>query len=101
MATLVAERMTHDMIDGAKFILFLSAALVLAAMPGPGILYVLGRTLNGGRREGVISALGTFWVDWYMPSLPPLACRRYWADKFPQLRPMSCKGFGWLHARAL
>jgi threonine/homoserine/homoserine lactone efflux protein len=48
------------MIDGAKFILFLSAALVLAVMPGPGILYVLGRTLNGGRREGVHSALGTF-----------------------------------------
>jgi threonine/homoserine/homoserine lactone efflux protein len=48
------------MIDGTKFILFLSAALVLAVMPGPGILYVLGRTLNGGRREGVNSALGTF-----------------------------------------
>ncbi len=48
------------MIDGTKFILFLSAALVLAVMPGPGILYVLGRTLNGGRREGIHSALGTF-----------------------------------------
>jgi threonine/homoserine/homoserine lactone efflux protein len=48
------------MIDGTKFILFLSAALVLAIMPGPGIFYVLGRTLNGGRREGVTSALGTF-----------------------------------------
>jgi threonine/homoserine/homoserine lactone efflux protein len=48
------------MIDGTKFILFLSAALVLAVIPGPGILYVLGRTLNGGRREGVNSALGTF-----------------------------------------
>ena len=48
------------MIDGTKLLLFLSAALVLAVMPGPGILYVLGRTLNGGRREGVLSALGTF-----------------------------------------
>ena len=48
------------MIDGTKVLLFLSAALVLAVMPGPGILYVLGRTLNGGRREGVLSALGTF-----------------------------------------
>jgi threonine/homoserine/homoserine lactone efflux protein len=48
------------MIDGTKLALFLSAALVLAVMPGPGILYVLGRTLNGGRREGVHSALGTF-----------------------------------------
>jgi len=48
------------MLVGSKFVLFLSAAVVLAVMPGPGILYVLGRTLNGGRREGVISALGTF-----------------------------------------
>jgi threonine/homoserine/homoserine lactone efflux protein len=47
------------MIAGPKFILVLSAAFLLAVMPGPGILYVLGRTLNGGRREGVNSALGT------------------------------------------
>lgn len=47
------------MIDGTHLALFLSAALVLAATPGPGMLYVLGRTLHGGRREGVLSALGT------------------------------------------
>jgi threonine/homoserine/homoserine lactone efflux protein len=48
------------MIEGPKLALFLSAAFVLAVIPGPGILYVLGRTLNGGRREGISSALGTF-----------------------------------------
>ena len=48
------------MIGGTKFLLFLSAALILAVIQGPGILYVLGRTLNGGRREGITSALGTF-----------------------------------------
>lgn len=48
------------MIAGTRFVVFLFAAVALAVMPGPGILYVLGRTLNGGRREGVISALGTF-----------------------------------------
>ena len=47
------------MIEGTKLVIFLSAALVLAIMPGPGILYVLGRTLNGGKGEGVNSALGT------------------------------------------
>src|SRR5712664_2489145 len=47
------------MIDSHHFLLFLSAALVLAITPGPGIFYVLGRTLHGGRREGVLSALGT------------------------------------------
>jgi threonine/homoserine/homoserine lactone efflux protein len=36
------------------------AALVLAITPGPGIFYVLARTLAGGRREGVQSSLGTF-----------------------------------------
>lgn len=48
------------MIDGTRFILFLTAALILAATPGPGMLYVLGRTLHAGRREGILSALGTF-----------------------------------------
>ena len=48
------------MVDTTRFALFLSAATILALTPGPGILYVLGRTLHGGRREGVLSALGTF-----------------------------------------
>ena len=48
------------MIETTRFALFLSAATILALTPGPGILYVLGRTLHGGRREGVLSALGTF-----------------------------------------
>ena len=47
------------MIDGTRFALFVSAAAILALTPGPGILFVLGRTLHGGRREGVLSALGT------------------------------------------
>src|ERR1700753_674742 len=46
--------------EGTLFALFMSAAVILALTPGPGILYVLGRTLHGGRREGVLSALGTF-----------------------------------------
>jgi threonine/homoserine/homoserine lactone efflux protein len=40
--------------------LFLSAAVLLAIAPGPGMLYVLSRSLAGGKREGVLSALGTF-----------------------------------------
>jgi threonine/homoserine/homoserine lactone efflux protein len=48
------------MFDGHRFVLFFAAALLLAITPGPGIFYVLARTLAGGRREGVNSALGTF-----------------------------------------
>jgi threonine/homoserine/homoserine lactone efflux protein len=47
-------------IEGTRFFLFFSAALILALTPGPGIFYVLGRTLNGGRGEGALSAFGTF-----------------------------------------
>ena len=48
-----------SLIDGTRFALFLSAALILALTPGPSMLYVLGRTLHAGRREGVLSSLGT------------------------------------------
>jgi threonine/homoserine/homoserine lactone efflux protein len=48
------------MIDSTKFFLFLTAALLLAVAPGPGMLYVLARSLAGGKREGVLSAFGTF-----------------------------------------
>ncbi len=46
--------------DSARFFVFLSAAILLAIAPGPGMLYVLARALGGGRREGLLSALGTF-----------------------------------------
>lgn len=44
----------------AKLLVFLTAALLLAIAPGPGMLYVLSRSLAGGKREGIFSALGTF-----------------------------------------
>jgi len=46
--------------DPTRLAVFLSAALLLAIAPGPGMLYVLARTLAGGRREGLLSSLGTF-----------------------------------------
>jgi threonine/homoserine/homoserine lactone efflux protein len=48
------------MIDASRFWIFLGACTLLAISPGPGMLYVLARTLAGGRREGVLSSLGTF-----------------------------------------
>ena len=48
------------MLDSTRFFLFLTAAVLLAIAPGPGMLYVLARSLAGGKREGVLSALGTF-----------------------------------------
>src|ERR1700676_1173901 len=47
------------MFDSTRLLLFLTAALLLAVAPGPGMLYVLARTLAGGKREGLLSALGT------------------------------------------
>jgi threonine/homoserine/homoserine lactone efflux protein len=48
------------MFDSTRLMLFLTAAVLLAVAPGPGMLYVLARSLAGGKREGVLSALGTF-----------------------------------------
>src|SRR5450631_4808865 len=45
--------------NGADFSLFLLAALIIAAVPGPGIFYVTARTLSGGRKAGVASTFGT------------------------------------------
>ncbi|MEY4266000.1 MAG: hypothetical protein RIS90_535 [Pseudomonadota bacterium] len=38
---------------------FLIAAVVLAITPGPGIAYVVARTVAGGRSEGLASCVGT------------------------------------------
>jgi threonine/homoserine/homoserine lactone efflux protein len=46
-------------LNGTNFTLFLLAALVIAAVPGPGIFYVAARTLSGGKRAGIASTFGT------------------------------------------
>ncbi len=48
------------MFESTRLWLFLTAAVLLAIAPGPGMLYVLARSLAGGKREGVLSAFGTF-----------------------------------------
>ncbi|MCW5657813.1 MAG: LysE family translocator [Burkholderiaceae bacterium] len=48
-----------DLITAPLFGLFLLAALALAITPGPGIAYVLARTVSGGRADGLASTAGT------------------------------------------
>ena len=45
--------------NGINFPLFLLAALIVAAVPGPGIFYVAARTLSGGKPAGIASTFGT------------------------------------------
>jgi len=42
----------------AEWLVFLGASTLFAIIPGPGILYVLARSLRGGRADGVRSVLG-------------------------------------------
>lgn len=42
-----------------SFLTFLVAAVLLAVTPGPGIAYVVARTVAGGRAEGLASCIGT------------------------------------------
>ena len=44
---------------GGNLSLFLLAAVIIAAIPGPGIFYVAARTLSGGRKAGIASTFGT------------------------------------------
>lgn len=45
--------------DSAHLIAFAIAATTIALIPGPGMLYVLARSLGGGRDEGLRSTAGT------------------------------------------
>lgn len=42
----------------APLLVFLAAALALNVSPGPDMLYVISRSLEQGRRAGIVSALG-------------------------------------------
>lgn len=67
--TLLAERRneSYQVNVGGKltpeasfsFGMFMTAAIILAVTPGPGVLYVMARTLSGGKRDGVASSFGT------------------------------------------
>jgi threonine/homoserine/homoserine lactone efflux protein len=43
----------------ATLALFLGAALIVAVLPGPGLFYIAGRALAGGRPDGFASCLGS------------------------------------------
>src|SRR3712207_375084 len=45
--------------DAAHLTAFAVAAVTIALIPGPGLLYVLARSLGGGRDEGLRSSYGT------------------------------------------
>lgn len=49
---------SQEVPDATTLGLFLAAALILAVTPGPGLLYVLARSLGGGRAEGIASSFG-------------------------------------------
>lgn len=42
----------------AQLGLFISAALVLLLIPGPAVLYIVGRSVEQGRKAGLVSVLG-------------------------------------------
>jgi threonine/homoserine/homoserine lactone efflux protein len=44
--------------DASTFALFVVAALVLLIVPGPSVLYIVARSIEGGRTAGFVSVLG-------------------------------------------
>jgi len=41
-------------------VIFISASLVLLAIPGPAVFYIVGRRIGQGRSAGLVSAQGIF-----------------------------------------
>ncbi len=46
------------MLDWSKLSLFIAATLVLVLMPGPNTLYIIARSIQQGRRAGIVSSIG-------------------------------------------
>jgi len=44
--------------DVSTFALFVAAALVMLVVPGPSVLYIVARSVEGGRKAGFVSVLG-------------------------------------------
>jgi threonine/homoserine/homoserine lactone efflux protein len=44
--------------DTGALAVFAAASLLLAVVPGPAVLYIVAQSVPGGRRAGVVSALG-------------------------------------------
>src|ERR671938_448930 len=46
------------MLDWSRLSLFISVTSILVFMPGPNTLYIIARSLQQGRRAGIVSSLG-------------------------------------------
>ncbi len=44
--------------EASTFILFVAAALALLLVPGPAVIYVVARSVEGGRLRGLVAVLG-------------------------------------------
>ena len=50
--------MTFDLVSGPMLAAFLAASFILAVTPGPGVVYIVARTLAQGRGAGLASVAG-------------------------------------------
>jgi len=48
----------ENMLDWSRLSLFISVTLLLVFMPGPNTLYIITRSIQQGRRAGIVSSLG-------------------------------------------
>lgn len=46
------------MFEASEWLLFVVASLALVAVPGPAVLFIVARSVDGGRRSGLVTAAG-------------------------------------------
>lgn len=90
--------------DPTQLLAYVAAVMAIAVTPGPGLFYVLARTLAGGRRAGIVSALGLV-TGSALVCLTALACVVALIEVAPPayalLRILGAGYMGWLAWRLL
>ena len=68
--------------DASTYALFVAAALALLLVPGPAVIYVVARSVSGGRLTGLVSVLGVeLGTLLHVASSPRLVSRRSWPPR--------------------
>jgi hypothetical protein len=64
--------------DASTYGLFVVAALALLLVPGPAVVYVVARSVEGGRPAGLVSVLGVEMGPSSTSPSPPPGSPRSW-----------------------
>jgi threonine/homoserine/homoserine lactone efflux protein len=69
------------MVSTDRFLAFAAMSLLVIVIPGPSVLFVIGRALAHGRRTAVATALGNVFGSYLLVWRSRSASARWWSDR--------------------